>query len=153
MCAILETMESTQLPNVWDRKQAVLNLFLGILWLLGLVLSLAVDRRYSPLSDRLQALWTVGAVLNLAIGIRLRRSGITLDDEGITARGRLWTKRLRWNDIESFDLGPSLGLRLLAVHPNGRRVRLQSYRGMDESDAQSALYVLNSELQRRRMAP
>src|SRR5205807_5474262 len=69
----------------------------------------------------LEALWAVNGVLGVGNGFLAMRSGIRLDGEGLTARSRIRTRRLRWQEIERFELGRSISLSLFAICPHARR--------------------------------
>ena len=120
-------MESIELANAGERKAALFYFINGFLWFLAfLVFIMLPDGGAKPLLFAwLKALWAVNGVLWVGLGFLAVRSGVRLDEEGPTARSRIWTRRLRWQEVERFALGRSMTVRLSAIRPNGRLVQLQ----------------------------
>jgi len=150
-----KAMHSTELRNAGQRKSAPFYFFSGLVWLIPFLVFIRLrSTGAKPLPFAwVDVPWAVNAVLWVSKGVLAMRSGIRLDDEGLSARWRIWTRRLRWQEIERFDVGPSTSLWLLAIRPHGRPVRLQGYARKYEDEAMSTLHVLNDELQRHRTPP
>jgi hypothetical protein len=146
-------MPSANVPNVGERRQALWYLILLWIPLLGLLVGLLPSGTSSTLRLVQGVLFALLAAEWLTFGVRGLRSGISMDDEGLTSYRQNWTSRLLWRDIERFELRPSTRLWLVAIRQNGRPVRLQLYRSKYEGEATSAIHLLNGELHRRSKTP
>jgi hypothetical protein len=152
ICHDDDAMPTLDLPNVGARRYALWDLPLIGMALLELAFQLAVHASRIR-SSILVATAFLLVLIGLTFWVRSRRSGITLNDEGLTSRRRNRTCRLRWNEIDRFDVKESARLWLIAIHPDGRTTRLQTYRENHEGEATSTLCALNGELHRRRSRP
>lgn len=95
----------------------------------------------------------------LALAVRTLRIGVVVGEEGVTVRNVLRTRRVRWEDIDCFELGKWGGFPIGAARlHDGRAVRAAAlnppaYLGPEPEPGISRLIgELNAELDRARAA-
>jgi hypothetical protein len=107
-----------------------------------------------------ESIWTVVAVIvsicSLVLGVRSARAAIWIDDAGVKATGDRFTRSLKWDEIDRFELRaggprgvlPRSGLGLWTVE--GRWVRLMDRALGVTGEFETALNVLQTEAIRHR---
>ncbi len=70
------------------------------------------------------ALGAGSAVASSILAIRAARAGITIDEGGITARADRFTRRMRWDEVERFEVRRRWSGSVWAKTTSGKSVKL-----------------------------
>ncbi|HEY2717137.1 MAG TPA: PH domain-containing protein [Solirubrobacterales bacterium] len=133
--------------NEWE--VALTALLGGFMILLGLVLLFASPGSTSNLRGPwrpILGLVGIGWGGYMALGAR---SGLTVEDGGVTVQGVIRRRHWSWNEIEKFELAPAGYLPLLRIRlKDGKRVRASGFKGRNQSERDVAQRRV-AELNRR----
>jgi hypothetical protein len=122
----------------------------AVIYIVAAVLAVSAALRSGSLTKMIFLVATAVACAILAV--RAARSGICISDAGVIGRADRYTRRLRWDEIERFELRPRRfgGLwprqGLGAWKQNGKWVRLMDYGLGHENEYGAALQVLQDRL-------